>query len=298
LDKITTQLSKAFKLIRHKDLFDVNALHYAAMEFIASSYRNPAVVLSKIRVAYFKDYQLGHALRCAAYFSAMLRYLKWPADVAQNWVMGALLHDVGKLVMSESIQNPNLPDIPLKQKVKDEFTKQEHVANGIEIAEYIGSLTEESVEVISLHHERLDGSGYPTGQKLTDLNDAIRIFCVIDEFDRLTRMGDKGKPIGVLQAFRKMLKEEHLFDSGMLQRFIKCIGVYPPGTMVKLKSGKVGIMLDNNGSSVHPNVKVIYNSKLNHHVSPKMVDLSTTPNDDIEGLFYGNKIGIYANNYL
>jgi len=298
VEKLTHELARAFDLIRKQDLIDSNALHYATMEFIASSYRNSAVILSLVRVTHYQDYQLGHALRCAAYFSAMLRHLKWSTDVAQNWVMGALLHDIGKLVMSQSIQQPNSKDLSQPQRQHDEFLKPEHISNGLAIADFVGSLTQETLEIIEMHHERLDGSGYPTGQKLTDLNDAVRLFCIIDEFDRLTRVGDNGKPIGVLQAFRKLLKQEEQFDFGMLQRFIKWVGVYPPGTLVKLRSGKVGLVLDNSGSSVHPNIKVIYNDKMGHHLTAKTVDLATMANDDIEGLFYGNKIGIYAENYL
>lgn len=298
VDKLTHELNNAFNLIRKNDLFDINNLHFAAMEFIASSYRNSAAVLSLVRVTYYKDFQLGHALRCAAYFSAMLRSLKWPADVAQNWVMGALLHDIGKLTMPTSVQNPNNKELTQKQREQDEFIKPAHVSNGLEIAEFVGSLTKETKEVIGLHHERLDGSGYPNGLRLTDLNDGIRIFCIIDEFDRLTRVGDAGKPLGVLQAFRKMLKMEKQLDFEMLQRFIKCIGVYPAGTLVKLTSGKVGLVLDHSESSVHPNVKVIYNDKMGHHVKAKTLDLSVSANEDIEGLFYGNKMGIFAENYL
>lgn len=298
VENLTKELYKAFDLIRRNDLIDSNALHFAAMEFIASSYRNSAAVLSLVRTTYYKDYQLGHALRCAAYFSAMLRNLRWPANVTQNWVMGALLHDIGKLVMPESVQNPNDKSVTAKQRDDNEFIMPQHVENGIEIAEFVGSLTDETIEVIRLHHERLDGSGYPTGQKLTDLNDAIRIFCIIDEFDRLTRVGEAGKPLGVLQAFRKLLKMEEQFDFAMLQRFIKCIGVYPAGTMVKLTSGKVGLVLDHGESSVHPNIKVIYNDKMGHHVTAKTIDLAQSANEDIEGLFYGNKIGIFAENYL
>ncbi|MDC2890744.1 HD-GYP domain-containing protein [Psychrosphaera algicola] len=291
-------MSKAFELIRHNDLIDATLLHFAAMEFISSSYRNSAAVLSLVRVTYYKDFQLGHALRCAAYFSATLRSLEWPADVAQNWVVGALLHDIGKLQMSQSIQQPNMHDLTEQQRMKDEFVKPEHVQNGINIAEFVGSLTQETIEIIEQHHERLDGSGYPTGQKLTDLNDGVRLFCIIDEFDRMTRVGDNGKPYGVLQAFRRMLQLEKQFDFELLQRFIKCIGVYPPGTLVKLSSGKVGLVLDRGISSVHPNVKVIYNDKMGHHVEAKNLDLSNNPSEVISGLFYGNKIGIFAENYL
>lgn len=296
--RLTNELTEAFALIRNNDLIDATQLHFATMEFIHSSYRNSAAVLSLVRVTHYLDYQLGHAMRCAAYFTATLRSLEWPAETAQNWVMGALLHDIGNLQMADTIQQPNMHNISKAQRQSDEFIKPEHVSSGVTIAEFVGGLTQETIEIIELHHERLDGSGYPTGQKLTDLNDGVRLFCIIDEFDRLTRVGVNGKPLGVLQAFRQLLQLEQQFDFELLQRFIKCIGVYPPGTLVKLTSGKVGLVLDRGQSSVHPNVKVIYNEKMGHHVEAKNLDLSASPSEHISGLFYGNKIGIFAENYL
>lgn len=298
VDKLTANLVESFAHIRNENLFDVNALHLAAMEFIASIYRNSAPALALVRVKHYQDFQLGHALRCAAYYAAMLRKMKWPADVAQNWVMGALLHDIGKLNMSASIQQPNNKNISDKQRAEDDFLVAEHVNNGIEIASSVGSLTRETLEVIQLHHEKIDGSGYPDNKKLTDINDAIRIFSIVNEFDNLTRLGVNGKPIGVLQAYRKLMKLDTEFDNDMLQRFIQNIGVYPSGTLVKLKSGKVGLVLDNSGNHLRPFVKVIYNENVGHHVNAKIINLETARNEEIEGLYYGNKRGIFAENYL
>ncbi len=298
VSKLTAILEVSFGHVRRENLFDVNALHYAAMEFIASIYRNPAPALAITRVTYFKDYQVGHALRCAAYFATMLRKMKWPATESQNWIMGALLHDIGKLTQSQTIQQPNGRDITKKQRAEDEFLVAEHVENGVEIANTVGSLTKETIEVIKLHHEKLDGSGYPGGKKLTDLNDGIRIFSIVNEFDHLTRVGDSGKPIGILQAYRKLLKQDKEFDNSMLQRFIHNIGIYPAGTLVRLKSGKVGLVLDNSGNHLKPNVKVFYNENVGHHVKTKLIDLEITPSEEIEGLYYGNKRGIFAENYL
>lgn len=298
VEKTTQVLAESFGHIRRENLFDVNALHYAAMEFIASIYRNPAPVLALVRVTYFKDFQIGHALRCAAYFAAMLRKLKWPTAETQNWVMGALLHDIGKLTMSASIQQPNQKDLTQKQRDENEFLIVDHVENGLDVAMTVGSLTKETLDVIRLHHEKLDGSGYPAGKKLTDLNDGIRIFSIVNEFDNLTRVGENGKPIGVLQAYRKLMKMDGQFDFDILQRFIQNIGVYPPGTLVKLKSGKVGLVLDNSGNHLRPNIKVIYNENVGHHVNAKVINLEAIPNDEIEGVYYGNKRGIFAENYL
>ena len=297
-EKLTQALTTSFNHIRSNNLFDVNALHFAAMEFIASIYRNMAPALAIVRTTYYPDHQVGHALRCAAYFAAMLRKMKWPPEDAQSWVMGALLHDIGKLNMDASIQNPNGKDITEAQRAENDFLVTEHVNKGVEIASTVGSLTKETLEVIQMHHERLDGSGYPNGAKLTDLNDAIRIFCIVNEFDTLTRVSSGGKPLGVLQAYRQLMKLDNEFDNDMLQRFIHNIGVYPPGTLVLLKSGKVGLVLDNTGNHLRPNVKIIYNANMSHHIKPKVIDLGTQLNDEIEGVYYGNKRGIYAENYL
>ena len=148
VNKLTNELARAFALIRKEDLIDTNALHFATMEFIASSYRNSAAVLSLVRVTHYTDFQLGHALRCAAYFAAMLRHLKWSTDVAQNWIMGALLHDMGKLLMPESVQQPNSKSLTQQQREQDAFVMPEHITNGIEIAEFVGSLTQETLEII------------------------------------------------------------------------------------------------------------------------------------------------------
>lgn len=296
--KLTEVLTDSFDKIRNNDLFDVNALHFAAMEFIASIYRNMAPALAIVRTTYYPDFQVGHALRCAAYFGAMLRKMKWSPQEAQNWVMGALLHDIGKLSMDAGIQNPNNKDITPKQRAENEFVVTEHVKRGVEMATTVGSLTKETIEVIEMHHERLDGSGYPNGAKLTDLNDAMRIFCIVNEFDGLTRVASGGKPLGVLQAYRKLMKLEKEFDNDMLQRFIHNIGVYPPGTLVLLKSGKVGLVLDNSGNHLRPNIKLIYNANMAHHIKPKVYDLSVQLNEEIEGVYYGNKRGIFAENYL
>lgn len=298
VENLTSVLEESFDYIRNENLFDVNALHLAAMEFIASIYRNSAPALALVRVKHYKDFQVGHALRCAAYYAAMLRKMKWPTDVAQNWVMGALLHDIGKLTMSKSIQQPNDKTLTNKQRAENEFLVVDHVENGLEIAMSVGSLTKESIDVIRLHHEKIDGSGYPAGKKLTDINDALRIFSIVNAFDNLTRVGINGKPIGVLQAYRKLMTLDGEFDNDMLQRFIQNIGVYPPGTLVKLKSGKVGLVLDNVGNHLRPFVKVIYNENLGHHVTAKVFNLDTSRNEEIEGLYYGNKRGIFAENYL
>lgn len=299
IDKLVTHLEKAFTQIRENDIFDVSPFYLATMTFIASGYRNPSALLCVVRAMKFDDYQLGHAIRTAAYYCNTFRVMKWPSDSIQDWVVGALLHDIGKLHMKHSIQQPNSLDIPQIIRDKDVFVTPEHIENGIKIANQIGGLAKETIEVIQMHHERLDGSGYPTGQKLGVVNDAIRIFTIIDELDRLMHTPLKGKYLSAIQAYQTLLKLEQKFDFEILQQIIKSIGIYPPGSVVILKSGRVGIVLGHHGSTVKPDIKLIYDDRLNQHINVATLSLNNNKeSDEIINFYNKDKFTDLVERYL
>jgi putative nucleotidyltransferase with HDIG domain len=280
VNKLLTDLQSAFSQIRDNDIFDLSHLHLATMAFIASTYRNPSAILCIVRATQFDDYQLGHALRTAAYYCKTFRVMHWPSESIQNWVVGAFLHDIGKLHMKQSIQQPHLLNISESTREKDNFIVPAHIEEGVSIAQKTGGFAEETIEVIQMHHERLDGSGYPTGQGLTDINDAMRIFTIIDELDRLMHIPVKGKYLNAIAAYQKLLKMEKEFDFEFIQQIIKSIGIYPPGSLVILKSGRVGIVLGNHGSTVKPDIKLIYDDRLSQHINVTTLSLSKTKETD------------------
>lgn len=279
-NKLLAELQNAFSQIRDNDIFDLSHLHLATIAFIASAYRNPSAILCIARATNFDDYQLGHALRTAAYYCKTFRIMKWPSESIQNWVVGAFLHDIGKLHMKPSIQQPHLLDITESTREQNNFIVPAHIEEGVSIAHKIGGFSEETIEVIQMHHERLDGSGYPTGQGLTDINDAMRIFTIIDELDRLMHVPVKGKYLNAIQVYQKLLKMEKQFDFEFIQQIIKSIGIYPPGSLVILKSGRVGIVLGNNGSTVKPDIKLIYDDRLSQHINVITLSLSKSNEKD------------------
>lgn len=279
-NKLYTELQNAFSQIRNNDIFDLSHLHLATIAFIASAYRNPSVILCIARATVFDDYQLGHALRTGAYYCKTFKLMKWPSESIQNWVVGAFLHDIGKLHMKQSIQQPHLLNITELTTEQNNFIVPAHVEEGVSIAHNIGGFAEETIEVIQMHHERLDGSGYPTGQGLTDINDAMRIFTIIDELDRLMHVPIKAKYLNAIQVYQKLLKMEKQFDFEFVQQIIKSIGIYPPGSLVILKSQKVGVVLDNNGSTVKPDIKLIYDDKQGQHINVTVLRLSKSNEKD------------------
>ncbi len=299
VQQIITHLQDAFSQIRDNEIFDMSQLHLATTSFVASGYRNPSALLCVARATRFDDYQLGHALRTAAYYCKTFRTMMWSSERIHAWVIGAFLHDIGKLQMKQSIQQPHLTDIDEVTRDKDSFIAPAHIELGEAIAKKIGGLAKETLEVIQMHHERLDGSGYPTGQKLTDINDAIRIFTIIDELDRLMNVPYKGKPLTAVQAYQKLLKMEQQFDFTLLQQIIKCIGIYPPGSLVILESRKVGIVLGHHGSTVQPDIKIIYDDRLRQNLNVTVLSLSkASENDKIVGFFTRRSFPDLVEHYL
>ena len=286
INKLLIQLKNAFLLVRKKDIFDASSLHIATMAFIASSYRNPSAVLCVVTATSFDDYQLGHAMRTAAYYCKMFRIKHWPSDTIQSWILGALMHDIGKLHMHQNIQQPNLLDIDQSTREQNAFIVQAHVENGVNIANEIGGLARETIEVIQMHHERIDGSGYPTGEPLTEINEPMRIFTIIDELDRLMHTPLNGKFLTAIQAYQTLLKMEKQFDIAVLQQLIKSIGIYPPGSLVILKSGRVGIVLEHHVSSLKPDIKLIYDDKLSTHTKVTVLSLNKSKETDEISDFY------------
>ena len=286
LNKLIIHLQSAFVQVRNKDIFDVSSLYLATMSFIASSYRNPSALLCLVKTTTFDDYQLGHAIRTATYYCKMFRVKQWSAEAIQDWVLGALLHDIGKLHMKHSIQQPNALDITQSNRELDVFIVPSHIESGVNIANKIGGLANETIEVIQMHHERFDGSGYPTGEPLTDINDPMRMFTIIDELDKLMYTPVNGKFLNAIQAYQALLKMGSAFDITLLQQLIKAVGIYPPGSVVILKSGRVGIVLEHHGSTVRPDIKLIYDDKNAVHTNVTVLSLNKAKGVDEVADFY------------
>jgi hypothetical protein len=96
----------------------------------------------------------------------------------------------------------------------------------------------------------------------------------------------KGKYLNAIAAYQKLLKMEKEFDFEFIQQIIKSIGIYPPGSLVILKSRRVGIVLGNHGSTVKPDIKLIYDARLRQHINVTTLSLSKTKETDEIADFY------------
>ena len=135
-----------------------------------------------------------------------------------------------------------------------------------------------SMDVCLHHHERTDGLGYPdklSGEALTLF---ARMGAVCDVYDAITSVRCYKTDWEPAEAIRKMAEwQEGHFDKEVFHAFVKTIGIYPSGTLVKLKSTRLAVVMEQSNSSlVTPIVKIFFSTKSNGYINPEIIDLSKT----------------------
>lgn len=166
--------------------------------------------------------------------------------------VGAIFHDIGKeevpykiLAKTEPLTGP-----------EEEFLRQ-HVTIGARMGHQAG-LPDEVVAIIAQHHERMDGGGYPSGLKGTQIAPAARLVAIVNHYDTLCNPVNPAAALTPYEALSLMFaKRKDWFDHAMLGKLIQVLGVYPPGSVVKLSDGGTGMVLSvNSDRPLRPTVLV------------------------------------------
>lgn len=242
--------------------------------------RNSSALLSLARLKNKDDYTYLHSVAVCALMVALGRQLGLQGEKLREVGMAGLLHDVGKMLISEEVLNK-------PGRLTDEEFEQvkQHPVKGWELLKASQNVCAIAQEVCLHHHEKVDGSGYPdhlSGEALTLVS---RMGAVCDVYDALTsnRCYKAGWEPG--EALRKMAEWRNgHFDEAVFHAFVKTVGIYPTNTVVKLKSGRLAVVLDQSDKSLlTPVVKVFFSTRSNTPIAPELVDLAKSP-DSIAGM--------------
>ncbi|MCM8580792.1 HD-GYP domain-containing protein, partial [Accumulibacter sp.] len=151
---------------------------------------------------------------------------------------GALLHDIGARLITPSILRN-----PARNRHEEKFFRA-HCRNGYDEALQAGALSPPILEAILSHHERCDGSGFPDRLMGNAIPLTARMVGIADRFDTLVNPGEPRLAIGPAEALATMWsRDQKGFDSGLLQLFVRAMGVYPPGSIVQLSDGQIGTVV-------------------------------------------------------
>jgi len=170
--------------------------------------------------------------------------------------LGALFHDLGKGRVP--IQRFSKDNITTMNKVVREYY-MEHPKIGAKMAAGLPLFPANSLKIILQHHESMDGQGFPARLSGEDIQPLARIVAVADAYDKLCNSKDGESYLTPHEALKAMYHRRGKLDSELVSRFIKHLGVYPPGSIVELSNNLTGMVISTNpNNSFRPSVMVYH----------------------------------------
>lgn len=209
---------------------------------VHSILRNPDALLWMARMRTESEYTAEHCLNVCILSIAFGRHLGMSEAELEKLGLCGLLHDVGKMRVPAQVLNKKEP---LTEK---EFSMiKAHTVHGRNLLMSSPGVPNIAVDVAYSHHERIDGEGYPRKMKASGISDFARIVAIVDAYDAMTADRCYSRAIPSTDALKRIFQDRGTqFDERLALEFIKSVGLYPPGSIVELVNGLVGIVLETN----------------------------------------------------
>lgn len=243
-------------------------------EITQSVTRNSGALLSFARLKNKDDYIYLHSVAVCALMIALGRQMGIEGGQLRALGMAGLLHDIGKSKLPDELLNK-----PGRLADEESELVKSHTRLGWKILKELGDVDATVLDVCLHHHERVDGKGYPDNLSGDALTMPARMGAVCNIYDLLTSERPNVKGMAPATAIRKMAEWQGAqLDQTVFHAFVKTVGIYPTGTLVKLKSGRLGVVADQAAKSLlTPIVKVFFSTKANAPIFPELIDLSKVP---------------------
>ena len=237
----------------------------------ASILRNASALLGLSYIKNKDDYTFLHSVSVCTLLVAFCRSRKMDDETIYQAGIGGLLHDTGKALVPDHILNK-----PGRLTDEEFEIVRRHPRDGYDIlcrSPEIGAIP---LDITLHHHERRDGTGYPDRQGADQISELAQMAAIVDVYDAITadRCYHKGMPAA--EALRKMYEwSKFHFNPTLTQEFMRCVGIYPVGTLVLLESGRLGVVVEPHETSLlTPKVNVFFSTKSQIYIKPETVDLS------------------------
>ena len=257
---------------RHGQKVQVEHLSPVVIRIADSVLRNPGALLSLCRMREADSCTFQHSLSSCALMILFAHHLGLDRHSMEEAGLGGMLHDIGKMRVPEHILNK-----PSAFTDEEFEVMRTHVPLGLETLAQTPGISDMVVQVAAEHHERCDGSGYPEGLTGAELTLLGRMAAIVDVYDALSSMRVYHHNLEPAAALRQVyLWSPDLFDRGLVEQFIQAVGIYPVGSLVRLASGRLGVVTDQNRSNLlRPVVRVFYDIRMGRRLPPRDLDLST-----------------------
>lgn len=273
--KICAQSKQAvismFQEARMGKAVDTGGAKKLVEEIADSVARNPGALISLARLKTIDDYTYMHSVAVCAMMVGLAKQLGLDEEQTRLAGMAGLMHDLGKALMPMEVLNK-----PGKLTDAEFAIIKTHPVEGHRMLLTGKDIDPLVLDVCLHHHEKTDGSGYPKGLKADEISLFAKMGAVCDVYDAIT--SNRPYKIGwdPAESLRKMAEWANgHFDGKVFQAFVKSLGIYPIGSLVKMTSGRLGVVVSQSGKSLTtPCVKVFYSTKSSMRIVPEVIDLS------------------------
>jgi cyclic di-GMP phosphodiesterase len=260
--------------VRIGGTLDAARVREAVTTMTDSVLRNPDALLLYSQLKERGDYAVAHALDVSVYMITFGRFLELERSQIEFLGYLGLLQDIGKVRLPKALMEK-----------RGRFTKEEyeraklHVDYSAEILRSATNLPPELARAARLHHERQDGSGYPARLHGGEIGTVGAIAAIVDSFDAMTIRRPYAEPLPPSAAISALYKARGtLYDGELVEQFIRCIGIFPVGSIVRLNSGETAIVIAQNPARrLQPRLAVIQDASGNPLRPQKLLNLAREP---------------------
>lgn len=273
-----SDINKILHSAQFGQMLDTQIAEEVVSSCVDSMLRNPDAMIWMSRIKHESEYTAEHCLNVCILAIAFGRHLGFDEPELQLLGLCGLLHDVGKMRTPKVILNKRgvLSD--------EEFqVMRQHTIDGHKLLKEEGSALSLTIDVALNHHERPDGEGYPRGLKEGEISEFARIIGIVDAYDAITSDRCYSKAVSPVDAQKEIYQNRGTqFDEEYALAFMQAIGPYPPGTIVELHNGMVGIVLAGRRKFRHLPTIIILRDEDKQTIDEKTVDLYLTDDGELD----------------
>ncbi|WP_349745293.1 HD-GYP domain-containing protein [Roseateles cavernae] len=239
-------------------------------EISASVLHNPGALISVARLKRRDEYTYMHSVAVCALMVSLGRQLGLEGDQLKKAGLAGMLHDLGKALMPLDVLRK-----PGKLTDAEFEIMKSHPERGHELLLGGSGAGPLVLDVCLHHHEKIDGSGYPHGLVGEQISLFAKMGAVCDVYDAITSVRPYKSGWDPGESLRRMAQWKGHFEPRIFQAFVKTVGIYPIGSLVRLQSGRLAVVMSQDPRSLlAPKVKVFFSTKSNLRIEPQEIDLA------------------------
>ncbi|QPF73878.1 HD-GYP domain-containing protein [Roseateles sp. DAIF2] len=264
-----SQVKDMLQAARLGKAIDAGTTQLLVREIAASVERQPVALLSVARLKTHDDYTYMHSVAVCALMIAMARQLGFDDERTRLAGVGGLMHDLGKAAMPLDVLNK-----PGRLTDAEFSVMRSHTVAGANMLRSSGA-DSTVVDIALHHHEKIDGTGYPHKLPGARISELARMGAICDVYDAVTSQRAYKEAWNPAEAMRQMAKWEGHFDKQLFSAFVKSVGIYPVGSLVRLASQRLAIVLAPGAESLlTPVVRVFFSLRSEEQIPVQTIDLA------------------------